>query len=197
MKIALAQLNYHIGNFSANTTKIIAAIENAKAQQADIIVFSELAIGGYPAKDLLLNTTFLQHCQESLSAIALVCQDILCVIGAPIPNTDPEGKALYNAAVCLENGKTTHISKKGLLPTYDVFDEYRYFEPNRKFTCFTYKNTKIALTICEDLWDDDLGNNSYVGDPMQELNKENPDLLINIFFELFQFTANISVFIKG
>ena len=159
MKIALGQLNYHIGNFSSNTSKIIAAIEKAKAQHAEIIVFSELAIGGYPAKDLLQNAAFLNNCHDSLTVIASHCQDILCIIGAPIPNTDSEGKALYNAAVCLENGKIIHISKKGLLPDYDVFDEYRYFEPNRQFTCLTYKNTKIALTICEDLWDDDQGNN--------------------------------------
>ncbi|MBB2953853.1 NAD+ synthase [Sphingobacterium sp. JUb56] len=187
MKIALAQLNYHIGNFSSNTAKIITAIENARAQQAEIIVFSELAIGGYPAKDLLQNTTFLKQCNESITTIASHCQDILCIIGAPIPNTDPEGKALYNAAVCLENGKITHISKKGLLPNYDVFDEYRYFEPSRKFACLTYKKTKIALTICEDLWDDDQGNNSYVGDPMSELLQENPDLLINIAASPFSY----------
>ncbi|UIR56234.1 NAD+ synthase [Sphingobacterium sp. SRCM116780] len=188
MKIALAQLNYHIGNFSSNTAKIIAAIEKAKTQQAEIIVFSELAIGGYPAKDLLHNASFLYHCQEAITKIANACHDILCIIGAPIPNTDPEGKKLYNAAVCLENGKVTHMSKKGLLPTYDVFDEYRYFEPNRNFECFTYKNTKIALTVCEDLWDDDEGNNSYVGDPMIELRQENPDLLINIAASPFSYT---------
>ncbi|WGQ13267.1 NAD+ synthase [Sphingobacterium faecium] len=188
MKIALGQLNYHIGNFSSNTSKIIAAIEKAKAQQAEIIVFSELAIGGYPAKDLLQNAAFLNNCHDSLTVIASHCQDILCIIGAPIPNTDSEGKALYNAAVCLENGKIIHISKKGLLPDYDVFDEYRYFEPNRQFTCLTYKNTKIALTICEDLWDDDQGNNSYVGDPMQELLQENPDLLINIAASPFSYS---------
>lgn len=187
MKIALAQLNYHIGNFNTNTAKIITAIEKAKAQQAEIIVFSELAIGGYPAKDLLQNTTFLKQCHESIETIASHCQNILCIIGAPVPNTDPEGKALYNAAVCLENGKVVHISKKGLLPNYDVFDEYRYFEPSRKFACFTYKNTKIALTICEDLWDDDQGNNSYVGNPMRELLQENPDLLINIAASPFSY----------
>lgn len=188
MKIALAQLNYHIGNFDSNTKKVLAAIEKAKQQQAEIIVFSELAVGGYPAKDLLRNATFLQNCHQALVTIANACTDILCIIGAPIANTDAEGKALYNAAVCLENGKITNIVKKGLLPTYDVFDEYRYFEPNRSFECIEYNNKKIALTICEDLWDDDDGNNSYVGDPMIELRAQQPDLLINIAASPFSYT---------
>jgi NAD+ synthase (glutamine-hydrolysing) len=188
MKIALAQLNYHIGNFEANTEKIIKAIHQAKEASADLIVFAELAIGGYPAKDLLRSRVFKQHCDEALHQIATHCQDIACIIGAPVKNSDPEGKELYNTAVFIENGIVRNIIKKGLLPDYDVFDEYRYFEPNKHFTCIELDGVKIALTICEDLWDDDEGGNSYVGDPMKELNKENPDLLINIAASPFSYT---------
>ncbi|MFC3354218.1 NAD+ synthase [Sphingobacterium zeae] len=188
MKIALAQLNYHIGNFEANTEKIISAIQQAKEAAADLIIFAELAIGGYPAKDLLRNKAFKHQCDEAIHQIAAQCQDIACIIGAPFKNGDPEGKELYNSAVFIEHGIVKDVVKKGLLPDYDVFDEYRYFEPSRVFNCIELNGVKIALTICEDLWDDDEGGNSYVGDPMAELRKENPDLLINIAASPFSYT---------
>ena len=187
MKIALAQLNYHIGNFTANNENIIAHIERAKHDGADLIVFAELAIGGYPAKDLLRNKAFLQQCQDSLAQIAQVCQGIHCIIGAPIANQDGEGKALYNAAVVLTEGKIQQIAKKSLLPDYDIFDEYRYFEPNRSAHCLDILGTKIALTVCEDLWDEDQ-ENSYVGDLMAELRKEKPALIINVAASPFSYT---------
>lgn len=188
MKIALAQLNYHIGNFEANTEKIIQAIEQARLAAADLIIFAELAIGGYPAKDLLRSKVFKRQCDEAIQQIASHCLDIACIIGAPIKNSDPEGKELYNTAVFIEDGAVRNIVKKGLLPDYDVFDEYRYFEPNKRFHCIELKGVKIALTVCEDLWDDDEGGNSYVGNPMAELQQENPDLLINIAASPFSYT---------
>lgn len=187
MKVALAQLNYHIGNFEKNNASILEAIQQAKAQNAALIIFAELAIGGYPAKDLLRNAAYLQACKHSIQLIADKCMDIACIIGAPIHNTDAEGKALHNAALFIQNGEVMHISKKGLLPDYDVFDEYRYFEPSRHFSCFEFQGTKIALTVCEDLWDDD-SSNSYVGDPMAELLKEDPELIINIAASPFSYT---------
>lgn len=187
MKIALSQLNYHIGNFEKNNQKIIDSILKAKNEGAELIVFAELAIGGYPAKDLLRNTAFLQQCYHSIENIAVHCQDIACIIGAPVPNQDGEGKSLYNAAVLIEQGQVKQITKKSLLPDYDVFDEYRYFEPNAQVSCIKFKEKTIALTICEDLWDDD-GPNSYVGDIMLELAKENPDLIINIAASPFSYT---------
>lgn len=187
MKIALSQLNYHIGNFEKNNQKIIDSILKAKDEGAELIVFAELAIGGYPAKDLLRNATFLQQCYQSIENIAEHCQDIACIIGSPVPNQDGEGKSLYNAAVLIEQGQVKQITKKSLLPDYDVFDEYRYFEPNAHVSCIQFKEKTIALTICEDLWDDD-GPNSYVGDIMLELAKENPDLIINIAASPFSYT---------
>ncbi len=188
MKIALAQLNYHIGNFEANTANIIHAIEQARSAAADLIIFAELAIGGYPAKDLLRSKVFRRQCDEAIQQIASHCQDIACIIGAPVKNSDPEGKELYNTAIFIEDGAVRNIVKKGLLPDYDVFDEYRYFEPNKRFHCIELKGVKIALTVCEDLWDDDEGGNSYVGNPMAELQQENPDLLINIAASPFSYT---------
>ncbi len=186
MKIALAQLNYHIGNFEANNKKIIAAIEKAKLEKADLIVFAELAIGGYPAKDLLRNAAFIQQCQWAVEEIAAHCHQIDCIIGAPLPNTFQEGKSLFNAAVYISKGQVVTSYYKSLLPDYDVFDEYRYFEPNRNIHCIDIQGLKVALTICEDLWDDDQ-ENSYVGDFMQELALEKPDLMINIAASPFSY----------
>src|SRR5690606_32713512 len=113
MKIALAQLNYHIGNFEANTKKIIQTINQAKEASADLIIFAELAIGGYPAKDLLRNSVFKKQCDGAIHQIAAHCQDIACIIGAPVKNSDLEGKELYNSAVFIEKGAVRNIIKKG------------------------------------------------------------------------------------
>lgn len=186
MRIALAQLNYHIGNFEQNEEKIVKAISQAKEAKANLIVFAELAIGGYPAKDLLRNAIFLDQCQQSLSRIAAHCDTIDCIIGAPIRNGKEEGKPLSNAAVVLSKGKIQNTYKKSLLPDYDVFDEYRYFEPNRNAHCIELSDLKIALTVCEDLWDNDQ-DNSYKGDLMLELAQEKPDLIINIAASPFSY----------
>lgn len=179
MKIALAQQNFHIGNFQSNKTKIIAAIERAKSENVDLIVFPELAVCGYPPLDFLEIHDFVEKCESSIIEIAQVCKGIAAVLGAPRVNPEVEGKYLYNSAYLLFDGDIQGISDKTLLPNYDVFDEYRYFEPNRRFEVLQYKGKKIALTICEDLWDveDDL---MYVRWPMDELIKQNPDLIINI-----------------
>lgn len=187
MKIALAQLNYHIGNFENNEEKIIHAIATAKEANADLIVFAELAIGGYPAKDMLRNAIFIEACQDSLQRIAKHCDQIECIIGVPLQNTDTEGKPLHNAAAILSKGEIHQICKKSLLPDYDVFDEYRYFEPNRDAHCIEIRGRKIALTICEDLWDNDK-DNSYKGDLMRELAIEKPELIINIAASPFSYT---------
>lgn len=187
MKIALAQLNYHIGNFEANHTKIVDAIQKAVAAKADLIVFAELAIGGYPAKDLLRNAVFIEQCQWAVQQIAAHCHEIDCVIGAPVANTDREGKKLFNAAVHISKGQIVSTYHKSLLPDYDVFDEYRHFEPNRDPRCVEIGGLKVALTVCEDLWDDD-EQNSYVGDLMVELGQKRPDIIINIAASPFSYS---------
>lgn len=186
IKIALAQLNYIIGDFEGNQAKIIEAIHQAVAAKADLIVFAELAISGYPAKDLLRNAVFIEQSQRALQHIAAHCHEIDCVIGAPLPNSS-EGKTLFNAAVHISKGQIVKNYYKSLLPDYDVFNEQRYFEPNRKPRCIEILGIKVALTVCEDLWDDD-DQNAYVGDLMSELAQERPDLIINIAASPFSYS---------
>ena len=187
MKIALAQLNYHIGNFEYNTAKIIENIQLAQAKGADLVVFAELAVCGYPPRDFLEFEEFISLCEEAAQEIARHCQDIACIIGLPVKNEAIAGKDLYNAAYFIEQGKVKAITRKALLPNYDVFDEYRYFEPATQFQCIEFKGQKIALTICEDLWN--INNNPlYVSNPMDELIKEQPDLMINIAASPFSYT---------
>ncbi len=186
MKIALAQLNYHIGNFEQNTKHIIAHIDLAKEKGADLVVFSELAICGYSPNDFLEFPDFITLCEEAAQTIATHCVGIACILGLPIKNEVLEGKDLYNAAYFIEDGKVKEVTKKALLPTYDVFDEYRYFEPNNQFECITFKGKKIALTICEDLWNID-EDPLYVSCPMDTLIKESPDLMINIAASPFNY----------
>lgn len=186
MKIALAQLNYHIGNFEKNTQLIIANIALAKAKGADIVVFAELAICGYPPRDFLEFDDFIALCETAAQHIVTHCVDIACIVGLPIKNKVLQGKDLYNAAYFMADGAVQKVIKKALLPTYDVFDEYRYFEPNYEFECIEYKGTKIALTICEDLWNIN-DNPLYVSCPMDALIQQSPAVMINIAASPFDY----------
>lgn len=179
LNIAIAQLNYHTGNFSYNTAKIIDAINQAKADGVDLIVFSELSICGYPPRDFLEFNDFIQRCEDGVLAVASHCRGIAAIVGAPLVNPVKEGKDLYNAAFLLADGTISQVVHKTLLPNYDIFDEYRYFEPNRIFNCITYKGFTIALTVCEDLWNIN-ENPMYIINPMDELMKQQPDVMINI-----------------
>lgn len=186
MKIALSQINYHIGNFAGNEAKITAAIETARNSNADLIVFAELAVSGYPPRDFLEFDDFINKCLESIDHIAALSHDIAIIIGGPEPNPDKKGKRLFNTAYFLHKGKIVHKQFKTLLPNYDIFDEYRYFEPNNLFRLIDFKGKKIALTICEDLWN--IGNEQlYRINPMDELMKLHPDLIINIAASPFHY----------
>lgn len=193
MKIALAQLNYHIGNFESNTEKIISAIEKSKKENVDLVVFSELAICGYPPKDLLERKDFIERTQDALQKVAEACTDIAAVVGGPSINPNTKGKNLYNSAFFISNGKVESIHNKTLLPNYDIFDEYRYFEPNTEFSLVEYKGKKIAITVCEDLWEKQPTDNNfakselYTISPMEELNKLNPDFVVNIAASPFSY----------
>lgn len=179
MKIALAQCNFRIGDFSGNEKLMLSAIRRAIHDGASLIVFSELSVCGYPPWDLLETTVFREECYLSVQRIAEHCQGVAAIVGSPAPNTLPEGKALFNAAWFLANGEVRQIACKGLLPTYDVFDEYRYFEPATDFKVVEFAGLRIALTICEDLWD--VGEDPlYTRWPMEELAKQEPHLMINI-----------------
>lgn len=179
MKIALAQLNFHIGNFAQNTEKIIQYIRKAKEAEADLVVFPELAVCGYPPRDFLEFNDFIDRCEIAVSVIASHCTGIAAIVGAPMINPSIKGKNLFNSAFFLENGKIKAVQHKTLLPNYDIFDEYRYFEPNTEFSIIEFKGYRIALSICEDLWDiqDDP---MYTVNPADELFALKPDLMINI-----------------
>jgi NAD+ synthase (glutamine-hydrolysing) len=187
MKIALAQLNYHVGNFKANTEKIIAAIKQAEKQAADLIVFSELCICGYPARDFLEFDDFILQCETALHAIALHTNQTAALVGCPRKNPDTEGKDLYNSVFLLHEGKVKNVVDKTLLPTYDIFDEYRYFEPNKKFEPIEFKGKKLAVTICEDIWNVGNDNPLYTICPMDEISKHHPDLIINLSASPFSY----------
>jgi NAD+ synthase (glutamine-hydrolysing) len=187
MRIALAQLNYHIGDFEDNIAKIISFIHKAKNMPADVVVFSELAVCGYPPRDFLEFNDFISKCQDGILTIARECHDIGVIIGSPSVNPASKGKPLFNSAYFLAEGEIKAMFHKTLLPNYDVFDEYRYFEPNRQtYNIVEYKKYKFAVTICEDLWniaDDPL----YVLNPMDEIIKLNPDVVINIAASPFHY----------
>ncbi len=145
MKIALAQINYHIGNFESNIAKVKSAISRSKAEDAELVVFSELSICGYPPRDFLEFDDFILLCEQGIEEIAKECIGIAAIIGAPEKNNNPKGKGLYNSAFFISDGKVQSIHRKALLPTYDIFDEYRYFEPCNEFQVVEFGNKKIAL----------------------------------------------------
>lgn len=193
MKIAIAQLNYHIGNFAQNTSKIIEYIGKSKAGGAELVVFTELSITGYYPHDLLERKEFIEQSEEALGQIAAHCNGIGAIVGGPRINPEPRGKKLFNSAFFMYDGAIQHVVDKSLLPTYDIFDEYRHFEPNRTFSVFDFGGKKIAITICEDLWDEQEAQNEfgreklYQLSPLKELSTLNPDLVINISASPFSF----------
>ncbi len=193
MKIALAQLNYHVGNFISNTQKIIDAIEKAQNDKCDLIVFSELAVCGYPPLDLLEREEFVEQCLQQIDIIAEKCKNITAVVGCPSINAEQKGKKLFNSAFVLNKGEIKSVHHKTLLPNYDVFDEYRYFQPNSEFSLVEINGKKMAITICEDLWDEQPVANSfakswlYTKSPMKELKQLNPDFVVNIAASPFSY----------
>jgi NAD+ synthase (glutamine-hydrolysing) len=187
MKIFIAQQNYHIGNFDKNVDKIINAIEVAKQANAELIVFSEMSICGYPSKDFLDFRDFIDKCFESIEKIKKVADTIAVIIGAPDRNPVKEGKDLFNAAFFIYQNEVKSIAHKTCLPTYDVFDENRYFEPAFTWNVIEFKQKRIALTVCEDIWN--LGDNPlYRICPMDILMEQHPDVMINISASPFDYT---------
>jgi NAD+ synthase (glutamine-hydrolysing) len=186
MKIALAQLNYTIGAFKENTNAIISTLGEARSNGTDLVVFSELSVCGYPPLDLLEHKIFIDHAQKAIKEILPHTRDIAAVIGAPTVNQGAMGKNLYNSALFIFEGEIKKVINKALLPTYDIFDEYRYFQSGDSFEVVEFKGKRLAITICEDLWFKqplltNFGKDKmYITDPMERLIKQKPDLVINI-----------------
>jgi NAD+ synthase (glutamine-hydrolysing) len=190
MKIAIAQLNYIIGDFEGNTTKMLNAIQIAKKQGADIVAFSELATCGYPPRDFLEFNDFINRAEKSIDELKKASQNIAIVVGSPTINPVIEGKDLYNSVYFLYEGEEKFKQHKTLLPTYDIFDEYRYFEPASEWGIVEFKGKKIALNICEDLWNIGNKNPLYTINPMDEVIKYNPDFVINISASPFDYNQS-------
>src|SRR4028119_1706705 len=178
MKIFLAQQNYHIGNFEANTEKIIDAIRKAKADGGELIVFSELCVCGYPPRDFLEFDDFIEQSLHAVDRIREEADTIGVLIGAPARNPLRDGKNRFNSAHLLHEKEIKGVAHKTLLPTYDIFDEYRYFEPAFEHKVLPFKNLRLAVTVCEDIWnlhEDPL----YRVTPMEDLIKQDPHVMIN------------------
>ena len=187
MKICIAQQNYHIGNFEQNTEKILGAIEAAKNQGADLILFSEMSVCGYPARDFVEFEDFINKCYQSIDVIKQAADTIGVLIGSPARNPNKKGKDLYNAAFFLYEQKVVAEMHKTLLPTYDVFDENRYFEPADEWKVIAFKGQKLAITICEDIWN--LGDNPlYRICPMDKMMDQSPNILLNLSASPFDYT---------
>jgi NAD+ synthetase len=182
MKIALAQINPIIGGFSHNVERIRQCADQAIAQSCDLIIFSELVISGYPPQDLVEKKDFVDANIAALGRMLDTIRGIGVICGLVDHNPADEGKRVCNSAVLFEDGHIRHQVQKRLLPTYDVFDESRYFEPGRECHSFFYKGMKIGLTICEDLWNDKdiFKRRIYHFDPVDAMVKDGAELIVNI-----------------
>jgi len=182
MKIAIAQINPVIGDFDHNSGKIKYYADKAGALSCDLVVFSELAVSGYPPRDLLEKEDFVDANIECLNGLVSSISGIGVICGFVDKNPGDEGNRLYNSSVLFENGKVLHKVNKRLLPTYDIFDERRYFEPGAEAVSFPYKGRRIGLTICEDVWNDKdaIKKRVYHLNPVLLMIEDGADLIINI-----------------
>ncbi len=182
MKIAVCQINTTIGDFDGNVEKVSSCLKKAKDAGCDLALFPELTLTGYPPRDLLDRYTFFEKAQMAVLQVAQAAKGILAVVGTILENPE-KGNPLFNAALAVKDGKVLHTYKKVLLPNYDVFDEARYFSPApHPEPPFTYKDLKIAVTICEDIWNAEgvPTHRLYAKDPVEELAKGKPNLVLNL-----------------
>lgn len=182
MKVYVAQLNPIIGDLAYNTKKIIEAIQAGKKQKADLVLFSELVLSGYPPQDLLLMPHFIESVEKHLRLILEATDEIIAIVGLPRVNPSNFEKSLFNSAAIIQNKQLIGFQDKSLLPTYDVFDERRYFEPANQSQIWKLNDTNVVITICEDIWQSSelLRDVSYRKDPLKELLELEPDLILNL-----------------
>jgi NAD+ synthase (glutamine-hydrolysing) len=183
MRLALAQLNFTVGAFERTYRQIEAAVARARAEGADLVVFSELATTGYPPRDLLNHPSFVRASLHLLERVAALSDEGLgLVVGCVTPNEAGDGKPLFNSAALCHHGRVVARHHKTLLPTYDVFDEDRYFEPGRSLEPVDFKGRRLGLTVCEEVWNDRdfWPKRLYPVDPVCELARRGADLLVNI-----------------
>ncbi len=188
MRIIAAQINPTIGDFKGNTQKIIEAIERARSQ-AELIVFPELSLCGYPPEDLLLHPSFVDNQTTYLEKIITASKGLMVVVGLVRKNPSAQEKPLFNSAAIIQDGVLMGFEDKRLLPTYDVFDEARYFERGGEVKIWKYQGKRIGVLICEDIWQHAgyVGYTHYAHDPVLDMMKLKPDLVINISASPYQF----------
>lgn len=189
MKIALAQLNYTIGDFAGNCKKMLLYIEEAKKNKVDLVLFSELAISGYPPEDLLFLPEFIKEIERRLEELCKAAGDLSLIVGcARVNPVNP--KRLLNSACLIQGGKIVDFYDKRLLPNYNVFSETRYFDPGLETKIWDIKGKKVAPTICEDIWVGKWGEIDYPIDPIALIKNKQPDLVINLSASPYYFRRN-------
>ena len=202
MRILAAQLNPTIGDVEGNAQKVISALDRARRQKADVVVFPELTLSGYCPDDLLLDSRFIDAIFQKLEEIVPHTKGLFAAIGLPRSSGGKKEKLLYNSVAVCADGKLLGFKNKTLLPTYDVFDERRYFEPGEEEILWEYMGRRIAVTICEDVWQHakSVGYTHYARDPVLELKEKRPDLVLNLSGSPYSYGRNhtrLSVFSKA
>ncbi len=181
MKVRTEQLNPTIGDLKGNAELILDAINRAEASGVDLLILPEMAVTGYPVQDLLESEDFRERCYQTNSKIISATAGTAVIFGSITPNNG-YGRKMYNSAILARNGEMLGITHKTLLPTYDIFDDLRYFEPNTVFRCLELEGTRLGVTICEDIWynENEVQYHTYEIDPAQEMKKAGADVVINI-----------------
>jgi len=190
MRVTIGQINTTNGDYEGNVARILKAIDQAKSENSDLIVFPEITIQGYTSHDWFLDPDVVRSALEPLNQIIAATAGLTAIVGTVRPNDQPTGRKLFNSAAIIRDQKLLGFADKSLLPEYDVFDDPRYFEPGREHHLFNIEETKVGVAICEDFWNDKTfwRQRLYQNDPAQELIELNPGLLISI---------NASPFNKG
>jgi NAD+ synthase (glutamine-hydrolysing) len=188
LRVALAQIDSTVGDFAGNLTRIRASIERARRERADVVVLPELALCGYPPLDLLDRASFVEANRRALDELAGFAPELAVVVGAVLPTPAPRPRPVVNAAVVLEGGRIAHVQAKTLLPTYDVFDEARYFAPADARTLWTFRGRRIGLAICEDVWSGEFWGDRrpYAIDPVADLVRLGAELVVAISASPFE-----------
>ncbi|MEI8366574.1 MAG: nitrilase-related carbon-nitrogen hydrolase, partial [Parachlamydiaceae bacterium] len=198
MRVLLAQINPTVGDIAGNTDKIVSCIASAKKSGCSLVVFPEMCLSGYPPEDLLLLPHFIEAIDHALTTVIRATQGIAAVVGTVRRHPDRKEKSLYNTAAVLENGALLGFQDKALLPTYDVFDERRFFQPSTGTQLWTIAGKHIGITICEDIWEHSslLKYARYERDPVKEIASLHPDFVINLSaspFSMGKFNKRLNV----
>ena len=187
MKIALAQFNPVVGDIAGNTARMAEAIDRSVDEGVELVVFSELSVVGYPPRDLLRKEAFVARSVAAVEQLAAKCTRTVALVGFVRPAPSNSGRPLQNAAALLAGGGVRHVHVKTLLPTYDVFDETRYFQPGGRPECIELCGRRLGVSICEDLWDPEaLGRELYDSDPIDQLRQAGAEIIINMAASPFE-----------